>query len=185
MRRQSIGRMINVLEEFVECLVKKRKTVKDYVLTCLTCVAALVLSFFVFALLISFSAVAYLSLFGVAVVVYFAWIIIKSFNIEYEYTITNSDMDVDKIIAKRRRKRILSLNLRSIEIMAPLNEKNAREYRIEDVPNKIDASSGSDALRYFIRFSNETMGLTVLRFSPDAKMVAFCKRISPRKVLDA
>ena len=43
----------------------------------------------------------------------------KQFEIEYEYILTNDELDVDKIIARERRKHLLSVDIRTFEIPAP------------------------------------------------------------------
>ncbi|UKI37385.1 MAG: DUF6106 family protein [Clostridiales bacterium] len=42
-------------------------------------------------------------------VVYGAYILITHFNVEYEYILTNGDIDIDKIIAKKKEKKSFEL----------------------------------------------------------------------------
>ena len=100
---------------FVEYMVAQRKTPKTTLLKALIVVAFIVLapSFLMFSHLLG-----PLSFLGALFFVgggYCAYFFIISMNLEFEYTITNGEMDVDKIIAQRRRKRLMSIKLREVE----------------------------------------------------------------------
>lgn len=45
--------------------------------------------------------------------------LLGNFNIEYEYILTNNDLDIDKVIGKRKRKRMISLDVSTAEAFAP------------------------------------------------------------------
>lgn len=45
-------------------------------------------------------------------------------SVEYEYIVTNGEMDIDKIIAKRRRKRLITVNARTFERFGPFKESD-------------------------------------------------------------
>ena len=42
--------------------------------------------------------------------------VFTGFETEYEYTFTNGELDIDKIVAKRKRERVVSLKLREADI---------------------------------------------------------------------
>lgn len=50
-------------------------------------------------------------------------------EIEYEYAITESDMDVDAIFSKQTRKHIITLDLKKMEVCAPINSYHLDEYK--------------------------------------------------------
>ena len=56
-------------------------------------------------------------------IVYVAYRIISSTNVEFEYSVTNGELDVDKIINKKRRKHLLSADTKSFEIFEPVTEE--------------------------------------------------------------
>ena len=47
-------------------------------------------------------------------VFYLSWYLISATSIEYEYIITNNDMDIDKIIGRRKRKRLITVKLNTV-----------------------------------------------------------------------
>ena len=173
------------MEEFMEYLVKKQQTSKDTMLKCLIVAAAFILAIAVYIIFINIPLIAFLGLFAAAAIIYGAWKLIKSFNIEYEYILTSHDLDVDRIIAKSRRKRLVSIDLRNIEIMAPVSEKYRHEYENDGIKEKFNASTGDASTEYFIKFSHKEKGHALLLFNPCESVIKFCKHAAPRKVFDA
>ena len=61
------------------------------------------------------------------------------FDAEYEYLFVNGELDVDKIIHKSRRRRICTIKLEEIEVLAPFGTGELRQYQRA---KKSDYSSG-------------------------------------------
>ena len=57
-------------------------------------------------------------------IIFGAFKLCSNFNIEYEYIITNGIIDIDKIINKSSRKRMLSFNLSSVIRLEKYNPNN-------------------------------------------------------------
>ena len=76
-----------------------------------------------------------------AVLLYLIYNLGLSINVEYEYCFTNGALDVDKIIAARKRKRLTELNARDIEIMATIKNPAFKDYIKNRGIKKIDACS--------------------------------------------
>ena len=51
------------------------------------------------------------------------------FDAEYEYFFVNGELDVDKIIHKSRRRRICTIKLEEIEVLAPFGTGELRQYQ--------------------------------------------------------
>ena len=43
----------------------------------------------------------------------------RNMDLEYEYLFVNGELDVDKIIARSKRKKVFSTNLEELELLAP------------------------------------------------------------------
>ena len=114
--------------------------------------------------------------------VYATYIVITNFNIEYEYISTNTDLDIDKIVNRRKRTRVASLRLNSIELMAPVGYSDFRNEENGTFNKVIMAAISADHpdAYYIIYEQNGTR--TKLVFNPTDKMIEYAKRISPRKV---
>lgn len=86
------------MDTFVEQIVAKKKGAKEIAVIAGTIFLIVVLVFVLFMFLGYFSLVIDMLL------IYGAWWLITSQNIEYEYSVTNGDIDIDQIIAQRKRK---------------------------------------------------------------------------------
>lgn len=64
-------------------------------------------------------------------------------DLEFEYLFVNGELDIDKIMAKSKRKRVKSLNITECDIMAPLNSHRMDYYnsnqklKVQDFPPEI------------------------------------------------
>jgi hypothetical protein len=171
------------MEVFIEHLVKKQSTAKDALLRVLIVVAAVILAIVGFLVIAGIQVISFLSLFVAVGVIYGAWILLKQFNVEYEYILTNADLDVDKIVSQSRRKRLTTVNLKNIEIMAPIKESYRREYESQSIAKKIDAATGGTGNEYFIKYPGKE-GMTLLRFNPDDRIIKGARQAAPRKVFE-
>ncbi len=88
----------------------------------------------------------------------------KGFDIEYEYIVTNDDLDVDKIAGKRKRTRLISVDLKSVDEFAPyLNDTELNS----DVTVLADDGTGYDLWYVFIE--TEKNGKIAIIFNPDER----------------
>ncbi len=101
------------MDIFVEQIVKKETTGKDRAVriaiiigVCILLAVSLFLFLFVFPLL------GLLLFFGV---IWGGWYLITNTDCEYEYIVTNGEMDIDKIIAKRKRIRLMTVKASAFE----------------------------------------------------------------------
>ena len=49
-------------------------------------------------------------------------------RVEYEYSFTNGELDVDKVVNNTKRKRLLTVDMRKIEKMAPVEDESYAAY---------------------------------------------------------
>ena len=159
---------------FNEKLIRKLPSGKDLILKGAIGFAAIV---------IMTAAIMFVGLMSIPVVltvgvcVYFAY---KQFEVEYEYILTNDELDVDKIIARERRKSVISVDVRSFEIFAPVKDEYKREMENPEIVQKIDASSSvKSTKRWFAVFDYEEKR-TLLMFEPGKKMRANIRMLIPR-----
>jgi len=103
----------------------------------------------------------------------------QSLYVEYEYTFTNGELDVDKIVARKRRKRVISLDVRGIEIMAPVRRVYADEFeRRRPGATVYDFASGSRADgRYFAAFTKNGQRFLMIFEPGDAFLAAIGRLI--------
>lgn len=159
-------------ETYYEIMVAKKPSagMKVARIVCFLFTVAGVLVTFIGALWAVFPTVA----FGVAT--YF----LKNFNsIEYEYLYVDKELQIDRIMAKNSRKRMETLDLKELEILAPIRSHELDAYRNRNVKTK-DYSSGTED-------NNSSKYVLVMRdkqiiFEPTEEMIKTIKFYAPRKV---
>ena len=171
------------MDVFSEYMVKAGKKPIDYLMIILILLSAAVLSCVLFALMLVFiriPLVSPLTFLSILLVWYFAvFKLIRRYNVEYEYSITENELDVDKIMSRSIRKRLLSVNLESFEIIAPLKSSYYTE-NYKNAKTVFAASSERSDGTYFAAFENDGVK-TVLIFEPSGKMLDIIERYSREK----
>ena len=99
------------------------------------------------------------------------------FNLEYEYIVTNGPMDIDKIINKSSRKRILSFELATVSRIekfnpAQLSGVNAKELFI--------TCNQDDPGAYLMVSATEGKGTSYLVFAPDERVRSAIVKFVPK-----
>jgi hypothetical protein len=162
------------MDIFIEKIVKKRKSVAELLLIFLIAAGAITISY----LLISF--VPQLAVLIIALL-YFTYRLITRFNIEYEYALTNGDLDIDIIIDKRKRKRLLSVNCKDFDAVARVDSSQYTK-EIKGCKNIKDYTSNkNNPGTWFISMREEGQH-TVILFEPTEKMIKSIAAFIPRKV---
>ena len=96
--------------------------------------------------------------------IWLAVYIMQGLNVEYEYIVTNDDLDIDKISGKRKRKRLISVDLKSVDDFGPyLNETELNP----DVTVLAEDGTGIDMWYVFIE--TESTGKVAIIFNPDER----------------
>lgn len=180
------------MDVYMEELVKKKKTGKDYLITVGLVVLAIVLSFVLFFVIMLLSAsmpqigqiAGSIGMLLIAGVWYGAYFLNNSLSIEYEYIVINSSLDIDKIMAKKRRKRMVSLDIKDVALMACIDDnENNHIYKHRDAGVKVVnlSANNNNMNTYFIDHTVDGRRQLVL-FQPTSKMVEELYKFNPRIV---
>jgi hypothetical protein len=164
-------------DSFHETIVKARITNHDRLKMAGLVLLAMV---FIFLVIVFGSYLGSLSLLLLAALGYGLFYLLRGFSREFEYTITNGDLDIDLIIAQRKRRRLFSGVARKFDSMEPLNNQ---------VPGSPDPSvrvldcraSQTRGVDYRIRAEYNGKPVVVL-FSPDEKMVNQLRKYNPGRI---
>lgn len=165
------------MDTFIEKIVARKKTSKDMMFNIGIILAGLIL-FFALQMVPFLSSFFLLILVGV---IYGAYQLIKSRNIEFEYVVTNGDLDIDKIIAQRKRKRIFSASCKEFDIVAKVKSSHYGHH-VETIKNRFEAVSSMDSDNVFFATLNYKGEKTVVFFEPDERMLNNFKTFIPRKI---
>ena len=165
------------MDIFNEWIVKRKRSGVDYLLIVGMILGGLILMTFT-GFLGSFS------LFAIVAIGYLVYIGIQSTNIEYEYSVTNGELDIDKIIARRRRKRAISVHSRSFEYFAPLITEHQSMYNSDGITKKIDAFSTLQSDEIYFAIYHKNNDKIRITFEPTEKMIEDFSRFVPRSVFN-
>ena len=160
-------------ETYVECLVKHKSSVA---LNILKWVLIMVTSFFGFM-----GVLGAIVPFVIAIVTgILAYIVSLSADLEYEYLYLDRDLYIDKIMNQTRRKRIETIGVDRIEIIAPIKSHHLDSYRNRKLKTT-DYSVGEELQpdeRYVMYYN----GNRRIILSPSPELLKAIKTVAPRKV---
>lgn len=162
------------MDIFTEQLVKRKWQKSDYLRVVLVIVFSLLLfltlNYACIVIGLGFSIFPFL----LAGLIFLDWWLINSMRLEYEYSLTNGDLTIDEIIARRRRKRVIQLDVRDAEVFRPYEP---RQYAGRQFPTILELNSGApDDQPWCLEITHRSKGKTLLIFSPSER---FLKAVRP------
>ncbi len=151
---------------FVEQIIRKQKTSKEYAIMAGVIAGGLVL----ILLVMMIPLLRFFLAFIICGVGYGVWWMIISQNIEYEYSVTNGDIDIDQIIGKRRRRRVVSVGGSKIE---SFGRYSSAAFAGRKFDREVMAAPSPDADGvYYFTYHSKKNGHTVVLFQPDERVRA-------------
>lgn len=124
-------------ESYKELLVKKDRGAKEVLLR-VACVIPTILAGLL--MLATVNIIFFIVVIALGVLDYFVF---QWTDIEFEYLYLDKEISVDKIMAKTRRKRLLTIDINKIEIVAPEKSHQLDSYRNRQT-KVTDLSAGHD-----------------------------------------
>lgn len=163
------------MDNIAEQLVSRTKDKTDYLKMAGITVGAVLLA----TVMMYFSMVTgFFTLVIPAVLVLFGGVMLMgNMNVEYEYILTNNELDIDKIIGKSKRKRMITLDISQAEAFA---EYPAEEDVSADAT--VHASSGLEQDAYYLVVNHNSYGRVNLIFNPNEKMREAIAKELPNKL---
>ena len=135
---------------FIEQLVKKKRTMKDRIIF-IAVILMVILIPTTFVILATQKIVVayfiYVAFFLLCFGIWFIWFVRSHQNIEYEYQVVQDTLVVSKIIAKRNRKEIMKLDVRTIDVLE--KGDNPEIKKLNFVKFLRENSEGKQKKRYF------------------------------------
>lgn len=124
-------------ESYKELLVKKDRGAKETLIRVVSVVPTIFLGLFAF---LSVNMIFFIIAIAFGVLDYFVF---QWTDLEYEYLYLDKEISVDKIMAKTRRKKLTTISVEKIEIMAPEKSHQLDSYRNRQT-KVTDVSAGHD-----------------------------------------
>lgn len=160
------------MDVFVEQIIKKRFSWKDYLIFFGVLILGLLL------ILASAILVPSFLLFVAAGACFGGYWLVSSRNLEFEYSCTNGDLTIDKIINRRKRKRVISLDLKNVE---EIGKYDAAKHAQKNYAKRIFATITEDGREgWFLHLRHPQFGDTLLVFNPNERVIAAMKPFLPR-----
>ncbi|MFP4697548.1 MAG: DUF6106 family protein [Eubacteriales bacterium] len=159
---------------FLEQIVKRKQTIKVMATKALI----LTLAFVLILLVLPFP---FINIVGTIIVAWLAYYFFTNQNVEYEYIFTSGELDFDKVLNKRKRKKVTSIDAKSIIIMAPaLSSEHKSEFN--SYSKKYDCSSGEITEKTYVIMISRNKNKIKILFEPNNKILEAIKSYAPRNV---
>ena len=162
---------------FVEQIIQRRRSGTDYLIY-----VGLSLAF----LVICFLGLFVIPMFGFLVIIaagYGMYWVVTSRNLEFEYSVTNGDLTIDRIINRQRRKRVISFDCKDVEA---IGKYKAVDHQSKHYDKKFFASlkaDGSDEGAWYITVrSAKYGGLCLVVFNPEERVLDSILPFLPRQL---
>ncbi|MBQ9938073.1 MAG: hypothetical protein IJO96_00920 [Oscillospiraceae bacterium] len=171
--------MIN--DVFVENIAKKKRGPSTIILKTVIILSSVVLAALVFfaGVLIApsfISALFFLALF----IIFMGYILTTALNVEFETCLTNGIFDVDKIVNRRKRTRLVTFRCETVET---IGRYNPAEHENKKYDNTFIACSDiEDEDVWFMTFRHHSLGHVLVVINANDRMLDGIKQFIPRQL---
>lgn len=167
------------MDIYKEQLVKKATTSKEQAKKTVILIGGIFTGAAIMMIVLAyFTSALFLGLVAAVGVVYGAFYFVKDMQTEYEYLFTNGDLDIDKIMGQRKRKRLTTVKIASVTDFGKLTD----DCVLDGDKTVIDASSGYDEDHWYLEFAHREYGASYLYFTPNDELLQLIKDSLPRTV---
>lgn len=175
------GKELNDMNDvFIERMVKKKFEGTDILILVGIAAGILVLSFAGFVLGFMVLAFPMLSLLVTAGAIFGGYKLISMRLLEYEYSLTNGFVTVDKIMNRASRKRMTSFECESCEDIG-LYLENEERLKNRSFDQRVFATRFADRRdSWYMIVQSKKTGKTLLVFNPDEELLEGIKKFIPR-----
>lgn len=170
------------MDIFVEQIVKKAASGKDWAMRVIIGIAMGVLSaasLFIFFFILPIPAAGLLLVVGIF---WGGYRLITNSDCEYEYIVTNGEIDIDKIIAKRKRVRLITAKASTFEAFGKYEDAPEAEDSVTTVSAVGVNESDKDTKTYYADFKHASAGYVRLIFSPEERVIDAIIPFLPRQI---
>ena len=157
---------------FIEQLVHRKKSAAEKTISVIMVILTVFITIFSLFLWASMPVtpismiLRMVLMFFIVGIIYLCYRIVRSTNIEYEYAVTNGTLDIDRIVAKSKRNKILAVEIKQIEEFgkyAPADHEN-RPY-----DKKLMVGGGMEHEPYYFVTRLPKFNKALVVFEPDER----------------
>jgi hypothetical protein len=162
------------MDVLIEQLYKRKKTSLDIAVQALIFLSTIILAmgFYFIASLLPFGS--FVGMLGIIGLVYLGYKLFMKYDLEYEYIYLNGEIDIDKIIAKSDRKRIITVKCTDFEKFG-IYDANDSQIKNIQVDKSFNFSSNTGAKQYYAVLKHREFKKTLIIFEPEERIIADMK----------
>lgn len=159
------------MDNFYEQLNKTEKSLVYNIMKFLSYIFFVFSAIFLFSFNFLYSAVSLI----LGLILFF---IKKKFLLEYEYVYTNGQIDIDMIVEKKKRKKVISFNVKDIQAYGDDSLTDLTKYKnMGKIINAISTNDKNKSFGIYTTIENEKY---YIRFTPDEKFYNLINRYNRR-----
>jgi hypothetical protein len=162
------------MDNFVEQIVVKRTELKDNLKRLAFLTGGLLLCFLLLIIGGYFMPLMPLFLFANVGVIWGTWLLFQGTFIEYEYIVTNNELDVDKIIARKKRKRLITIKIDKAEDWGEYSSGKGADSAVT-----VEAHDCGYVNLWYIVTTHDKYGKVTVLFSPNKKVLEVINKAVP------
>lgn len=166
---------MNINDVFKEHLVARKSNSKDLIKKIGIIIGAIVL------LIIGGAFVPSVAIFLALGLGWIAYVLIRRFNVEFEYIFTNGELDIDKIYNKLKRKHALTVDVRSFVVMVSMQNPSLNS-ELGKINKILDYSTGMVTDTTYAAVYEDDGNRIQLIFDPNEAILKAIKAYIPRKI---
>lgn len=184
------------MDVFMEHLVPKKKDSKDKLIIGLIIAGGVVITLLLFAVMLGIAFAVAASgqqnsgggmIFSIGfLLIAFMWygaiLLINTRSIEYEYIVTNSELDIDKVMSKKGRKHLITIDMKDVTCLARIDDDQYNSV-YKNPPQGVRvlnySAMSQNGYTYFADAVIEGER-TIVLFQPTNKMVEALWRFNPK-----
>ena len=164
-------------DNYAETIIRKKMTTGTLFYRIFVVLFAVFVSIGFYIYLRSLAAILILA------VGFFAYLIFRGTELEYEYLYVNGQLDIECIYSKKKRKSAKSFNFDKLEVMAPLKHQKILAYEHRTDLKDFNYTSGYEGRNIYVAILiGQTGKLGRLYFEPSEEMVKAMYAHTPSKV---
>lgn len=168
--------------EFNEYMIKRNKGVKGILLSVLLYFAATAVALLLLVIFLSkargFGGVM---MFAIIIVYFAAYKFSSKMNKEFEYILTGDSLDIDVIMNATSRKRLITVGVEDIEVLASVKDIAHNARLNEKFDKVIDATSRRKDANVYFAVVNKNCKI-LIKFEPPYTMLTNLRKYSPSKI---
>lgn len=181
MRKEVVSMSEAFSDVFIENIVKRRLTPLQIVLRILIVLAAVLLTVVLLSLTFVLYNFATIILLLVAGVIYGAYWLFISFSVEFETSFTNGELDIDKIIARKKRKRLATVKCKDAQAFGRYKESEHQQASYKTRVVACDDPQSEDV--WYMVVDHNTLGRTLAVFNANEKLLNAMKTYLPKTLV--